>query len=139
MTKPDEKKIRAAMLRKFRGEKNQRGLLPARYVIFRHESGYIQAGIPDISVTNPDSRLTLWVETKAVIYPSKDIRSRGQQDLSMLRLGQTAIYVIFLEDEAGDRWTVVCTPDLVQHWDTLPRYTGFAYEQVAGVIRNRLG
>lgn len=75
------------------------------YVVLRHEDRF-RVGIPDMSVTG--NKITSWWEAK---YANPHVRSRGAQELAMLRLGRAGIaYYIIYHEEGGIRRTGIVHP-----------------------------
>jgi hypothetical protein len=98
-----ESKLKMMLMNKLR-----HGLLPASYVALRHEDR-TQAGYPDISITG--NRLTSWWEVKLAV---PQVKSRGIQDLMMLRLGKAGIafYIIYEEIHDIKQVRIIDPPDL---------------------------
>lgn len=102
-----------------------------RFVIFRHEDRSTY-GIPDLSVTGLTR--TSWLEVK---FANPDCRSRGNQDLSMLRLANVGLarYVIFSLVEKH-RYTSIVEPKVYKEWQTSGDHvSGFAFDWIAEQIR----
>lgn len=78
-------------------------------VIFSH-TGAMTSGIPDISVTWRGK--TSWFEVK---WANPTIKSRGDQDLSLLRLaGQGNAWYIIYEEKRGVKRTGIVHPSAFQ-------------------------
>jgi len=122
-----EAKLKSALMTLLRAP----GVLPVGFVALRHEDR-ITAGHPDISVTGHGA--TTWLEAKHA-HPA--IRSRGIQELTMLRLGRAgrAFYVIYLEkDEVKE--TLIVHPSKMENWLQTPhRASGFNHRYVASFIK----
>jgi hypothetical protein len=100
------------------------------YIFLRHEDLWT-SGIPDISITG--NKRTVWIEVK---FADPDFESKGNQDLTMLRLSISglAYYVIFVDDETGQSVRIV-SPSDYQHWRTKGiSILGFDYEWVLKFI-----
>lgn len=103
-----------------------------RFVIFRHEDRSTY-GVPDLSVTGLTR--TSWLEVK---FANPECRSRGNQDLSMLRLGNVGLarYVIFAI-ENKHRFTYIVESKDYKDWRAKgDRVMGFAFDWVAEQIRS---
>ena len=76
------------------------------FVTIRHEDRFTH-GIPDITVTG--NKKTLWSEVKLA---KPDFKSKGIQDLTMLRLRDKgyAIYVVYQEATDGNKYTFIVDP-----------------------------
>lgn len=130
----NERSICAALMAKLRAE------LP-EYVILRHVglSGTI-AGIPDFSVTG--YKLTTWFEVKYLRPGNTHLRSRGTQDLMMLRLATAGRerYIIYEELDGVKKVcivgaTAVHAPDPTE-WRAVGEWmSGFKHAFVVDYIR----
>lgn len=109
------------------------------FVLFRHEDRST-FGIPDISATGYNK--SSWWEFKHAIarHPGgePDFKSRGNQELSMLRLASAgyARYVIY--EERGDiKRVLIVHPKKLSEWMTMydSFTTGFNHRWVADQIR----
>lgn len=121
-----EAPLKAALVRELRKT------LPRAAVVFRHEDR-ITAGIPDISVTW--NGRTTWLEIK---YANPGLKSRGIQDLTLLRLAAAGVarYVVYREQK-GEKRTGVIHPneygrDLDGAW-TDGFHHGFVVEVLKGL------
>ena len=63
------------------------------FVVLRHEDQF-ESGHPDFSVTG--NHITSWFEIKYLRPSDSDIRSRGIQDFTLLRLGCVSKHVFYI-------------------------------------------
>jgi len=124
----NEAKLKSALMTHLRTP----GVLPVGFVPLRHEDR-ITAGHPDISVTGHG--WTTWLEGK---HANPAIRSRGIQELTMLRLGRAgrAFYVIYYEHDKDIKETLIVHPSKMDSWKETPhRAAGFNHRYVASFIK----
>jgi hypothetical protein len=102
-----ESKVKAILMAHLRTP----GVLPPSFIPKRHEDR-VSAGGADISVTG--NMTTSWLEIKLA---DPYIRSRGVQELEMLRYGRAshAYYVIYY-DKKGEQTTHIVHPTEMQAW-----------------------
>ena len=102
-----------------------------RYIIARIENTASNA-LPDIMITG--HKITSWIEVK---YASPDFRSKGDQELMMLRLAREgfAFYAIFYEVGKERRTYIVDPKDIGKPLDSWTYVVeGFNYQWIASHV-----
>jgi len=102
------------------------------YLVWRIENS-ASNGLPDILII-PLKSLTLGLEVK---YAKPDFKSKGDQELMMLRMAQRSLayYVVFYEVEKEKRTYIVYPKDIgkpLESWTNVR--PGFAYDWVCSFV-----